>query len=196
MQEDRTISEEFLIKSASAGSKEAFAILYSRYKNYIKAYCCKIVKDKDDLEDLVQQIFLESWRTLKNFQHRSSFSTWITKITINTCSCYYRKYKKRTIKYNETMHEQVAIADHVSQTPFGSFLASKRRDMINKILLKISPKKRIVFALSYIEGFDAAEISNALNIPSATVRTRLFHARKEFISSIENNKDFYELSND
>lgn len=193
------LSEASLVADAANGNHQAFSELYRRYKNYIHSYCYRLVSNKNEVEDIVQQIFLECWRSLKTFKNHSSFSTWLIRITINTCSGYYR-ISKKTFSFSADVEDEYFTLYNLKaqkkQTPLTDFIAKRKRNLIDEILLTISPKKRAVFALSYLEGMKAGEISSALKIPSATVRTRLFHARKEFISSVKAIKKYEELSLD
>ena len=93
----RKIEENLLIDRCLRGENKAFNILYKRYYNSIYAYCHRLLKGRFDIDDAVQHVFLEAWKSLKRFEGRSLFSTWIIKIAIHTCLSYHRSIKKNSV---------------------------------------------------------------------------------------------------
>jgi RNA polymerase sigma-70 factor, ECF subfamily len=181
------------IEAAQNGSTEAFNQLYYRYHGQILAFCKRMLQGRSDSEDAVQQVFLEAWRSLYRFERRSLFSTWITKIAIHTCLSFHRKSSRILLAVDE--REPVEFASEVFwvekvSAPDEQLWASMRRKAVVRILKKMSKKKQTVFVLADMQGMTAPEISLVLGIPDATVRTRLFHARKDFVNSV-NRSSYY-----
>ena len=192
----RLDEDHALVLRARAGDRAAFSTLFERHHARIYAMCTRFLRDRSEVEDAVQQAFLEAWRCLERFEERSRFSTWLTRIAIHTCFGFKRKVK-RLIFSDDTQ-------DHISETTWKGAPTSldvqvherARREAVDEIVQKLSPKKRVVFVLAEIQGMTAPEISAILEVPDATVRTRLFHARKEFATAARKHKVFEALVED
>ncbi len=178
----KKIEEGQLIERSLNGDHQAFAMLYSRYYNQVYAFCSRLLRGRYDVEDAVQQVFLEAWRSMGRFEGRSLFSTWLTKIAIHTCLSFHRK-AGRTVRSSS---DEIDPYDQVTELLWGDgqrmpdeeVFLSERKFLVNKLLQRMTPKKKVVFVMSDMQGMTAPEISSILKIPDATVRTRLFHARQ------------------
>jgi len=193
-------NEDQLIEDAKNGDPSAFKELYNKYHGQIFAFCSRMLQGRPDTEDAVQQVFLEAWRSLYRFEKRSLFSTWITKIAIHTCLSFHRKSHRLLFAVDEE-NDPISQATEIFwgekfPTPEEQLLTSIRRRAVNRILNKMSKKKQTVFMLADMQGMTAPEISVILGIPDATVRTRLFHARKDFLSSVNKSPYFKSVFED
>jgi RNA polymerase sigma-70 factor (ECF subfamily) len=188
MQNSNRKEEEALLDLAIAGNSQAFTTLYRRYYNQVYAFCVRMLHGHGDPEDTTQQVFLEAWRSLHRFEKRSLFSTWITRIAIHTCLSLLRRGKK-TRQHHESEFDWVE-----PDSPLDDQLNAKaKKQAINQILKTLTEKKKAVFILSDLHGMTAPEIAEILKIPDATVRTRLFHARREFLDAVNQNSHYKEL---
>jgi RNA polymerase sigma factor (sigma-70 family) len=193
----KKLEEQQLIERSLNGDHQAFAVLYSRYYNQVYAFCSRLLRGRFDVEDAVQQVFLEAWRSMSRFEGRSLFSTWLTKIAIHTCLSFHRKSGRMIMNNNG---EEVDPYDQVTallwgdaqRVPDEEVFLSERKFLVNKLLGRMTPKKKVVFVMSDMQGMTAPEISSVLKIPDATVRTRLFHARREFAMWVNKNKHYRE----
>jgi RNA polymerase sigma-70 factor (ECF subfamily) len=194
---NKKLEEQKLIDLALKGDEAAFAKLYNRYYNQVFAFCSRLLRGKHDVEDAVQQVFLEAWRSMGRFEGRSLFSTWLTKIAIHTCLSFHRKSGRLLLNALEgpDVYGQVTelLWEQSQKFPDEEIFLSERKAMVKKLLARMTPKKKVVFMMSDMQGMTAPEISAVLQIPDATVRTRLFHARREFCSWIERNKDYRDV---
>lgn len=194
---NKKLEEQHLIELALKGDEAAFAKLYNRYYNQVYAFCSRLLRGKHDVEDAVQQVFLEAWRSMGRFEGRSLFSTWLTKIAIHTCLSFHRKSGRLLLSALEgpDVYDQVTelLWEQSQKYPDEEIFLSEKKAMVNKLLARMTPKKKVVFMMSDMQGMTAPEISAILKIPDATVRTRLFHARREFCSWIERNKDYRDV---
>ena len=193
----KAAEERILINRSLEGDESAFAVLYTRYHGQISAFCSRLLRGRHEVEDAVQQVFLEAWRSMGRFEGRSLFSTWLTKIAIHTCLSFHRKSGRLVLTVSE---DQDPYA-HVTQLLWGQpprqpeeemFLGQKRA-VVEKLLGRMTEKKKVVFIMSDMHGMTAPEISSLLKIPDATVRTRLFHARREFSTWVEKNRTYREV---
>ena len=189
--------EESWIDSAITGNAKAFSNLYRRYHNQVYAFCVRMLHGQGDAEDITQQVFLEAWRSLHRFEKRSLFSTWITRIAIHTCLSLHRRSGRIRLHIDNQAESSDKNIEFVwiesESSPHEQLQIKDQKQAINQILKTLSDKKKAVFILSDLQGMTAPEIANVLKIPDATVRTRLFHARKEFLDAINKNPHYKEL---
>jgi RNA polymerase sigma-70 factor (ECF subfamily) len=132
----------------------------------------------DDVEDLVQESFVKAWKNFHQFQHGSSFRTWIYRIAMNTCYDYLKKKKP---DYLSDVSEQVVGEDSLSD-----------RDLIDRALLGLSPKMREVFILYYKFNYKLNEIASMLDCSEGTVKSRLYKAKEIFSKFVEQNGGYRE----
>lgn len=192
----KKLEEKELIESSLRGDEEAFAKLYNRYHDQVYGFCSRLLRGKHDVEDAAQQVFFEAWRSLARFEGRSLFSTWLTKIAIHTCLSFHRRSGRVVLSGSDPEPFHLAndlLWREAENNPDEEMFLAERREMVNKLLSRMTEKKKVVFVLSDMHGMTAPEISILLKIPDATVRTRLFHARREFSNWIERNKDYRDV---
>lgn len=180
-----------LVERAQRGDQRAFSRLFEKHHSRVFSTCYKMLRNPAEVEDAVQQAFLEAWRCLPRFEGRSRFSTWLTRIAINTCFSFRRRLKRLLFPENySSQAERGSVWTEENQTPDEFVARADQKEAIYAILREMSARKRVAFVLSDIEGRTAPEISEILNIPEATVRTRLFHARRDFAERAKKHPQF------
>lgn len=188
-----------LVTRAQAGDRLAFATLFQRHHGRVQAMCRRFLADASEVEDAVQQTFLEAWRCLARFEGRSRFTTWITRVAIHTCFSTRRRLRRLLLSAlaPDDDRGEAAGAIPVWSDPGLSAdeVASRhaRERAVQDVLASLSPKKRAVFVLADLEGMTSTEIAEVLEIPDATVRTRLFHARREMAERVRAHSGFADL---
>lgn len=187
-----------LVEAARRGDQVAFTKLFQRHHGRVYAMCTRLLRDPAEVEDAVQQAFLEAWRSLYRFEGRSRFSTWITRIAIHTCLGFRRRLRRLFLSEDvapgrEERHGQWTQSP---TRPDEGASERARKRALDDVLQQLSPKKRVVFVLADLEGMTAPEISRVLDIPDATVRTRLFHARKDLARLVRKHPGFQDLFDD
>jgi len=134
-----------------------------------------------DLEDLVQEVFLQVHRSLPSFRAESRLSTWIYRVTVNVALMHRRAAKNRPAAQLAEREPQL----HDDAAPPDEQLARRRRvEALYRLLDRMSDKKRTVYVLHEIEGLAPTEISRIVGAPVLTVRTRLFYARREVLAAL------------
>lgn len=186
-----------LVARAQAGDRKAFGELFTRHHARVRAMCTRMLADPAEVDDAVQQAFLEAWRCLGRFEGRSRFTTWITRVAIHTCFSTRRRLKRLFVSTTATEAADAAAASPVwvERGLSADEVASRnaRERAVREVLAGLAPKKRAVFVLADLEGRTSTEIAEILEIPDATVRTRLFHARKEVASLVHKHPGFVDL---
>jgi RNA polymerase sigma-70 factor (ECF subfamily) len=175
----QNISENILIR-ASEGDMEAFEEIYRISSGYVYTVAIKVTGNREDAEEVTQDVFLSIHKNLKSFRFRSSFKTWIYRITTNKAINAYRKRSKeraRKIPFDdETAAEEI-------ETPGVSKLDEEHQKKLVSVMLESLPsEQRACVVLKDIEGLKYKEIALALKININTVRSRLKRAREKLIS--------------
>lgn len=132
-----------------------------------------------DLEDVVQEVFLQVHRSIRDFRHGARFSTWLYRVTVNVVLMHRRAAKSRPVFGDAP--EGVSAVD---QRPFADDQLERQRRVaaFHRLLDRLSEKKRAVFVLHELEGLSPGEIAKIVGSPVLTVRTRLFYARRELLA--------------
>ena len=153
-------------------NKELLENLIELYGNDVLRIATLYTKNPNIAEDIFQDVFIKVSKYISSFKKESSEKTWIIKITINTCKDYLKSAWKKKIVPLENFNEINPI--NTSQT---DLTTSETSNLIIKEILSLSPKYKDVIILYYYKDFNTLEISKILNIPEATIRTRLKRGR-------------------
>ena len=190
------VSELDLVKQCQAGQTEAFDQLVIRYRTQVFAMIYNMVHNEQDAWDLAQDSFLKAWKSIKRFQGKSSFYTWIYRIVMNVTIDWLRKkqVKGTGAEFDDAI--QLKEIDPASRTvPKADALPHERMEQ-NEILARIdaaiaqlSPEHRAVILMKETEDMQYHEIAEALGCSIGTVMSRLFYARKKLQNLL---RDVYE----
>ena len=167
-----------LVDRCKTGDRDALGEFYRQYKNEVARNLHRVLgpaRRQSELEDVMQEVFIEAFRSIARFRGDSKITTWLYRVCVNVALQRLRKVKRR----NEVSDEDVAEFK-TDQTPEMGLDARRRIHAVYCILDKLADKKRIVFVLHEIEGLEPKEIAAIVGAPVLTVRTRLHYARKEF----------------
>lgn len=193
-EEKKTIKsrDEKLIKDSLSGDKKAFMKLIDIYKDMVFNLCYKILGDYDDADDCAQEVFIRLYRNLDRFEFRASFSTWIYRITVNTCRSYMKSEKNLRMKKmlsidhkpGEESGGSMEIAD-CSYDPEKKFMSDETTAEIQKALDRLPDELRILIILKDIEGRSYDEINSITGLRPGTVKSRLNRARRSMRAELE-----------
>jgi len=181
----KELGDRELVRLAQAEDREAFEELIRRHQQRVFSVAGGILRKPQDVEDIAQQVFLKAYFSLKRFDQRAAFTTWLYKITVNECWDLLRKKKVRPLTYESDLSEDQArqMASHgemASSTPD----ASKRielRQQVDRLLEQLDERDRLMLILKEVEGFSIEEIAEALDLNGNTVKVRLFRARRRVV---------------
>jgi RNA polymerase sigma-70 factor (ECF subfamily) len=166
-----------LVRQAAAGDPAAFRALFARHKSDVARLVYRMLNAPADLEDVVQEVFVQVFRSLKDFRGQSKFSTWLHRVTVNVVLMHRRSARSRPVLTEELPGE--LVADDGQTLPDEDVDRLERMRAFQRILARLADKKRVVFVLHELEGMSPAEIAEVVGAPVLTVRTRLFYARRE-----------------
>jgi len=188
-----TPNDRELVQRAQREDKEAFEELVRRHQHRVFAVAGGILRRREDLEDIAQQVFVKAYFSLKRFDQRAAFSTWLYKITVNECWDLLRKKKVRPLVYEADLSEEqarqvIASAERVNPEPDVSEKLEAREN-IERLLEGLDERDRLMLILKEVEGFSIEEIAGVLHLNGNTVKVRLFRARRRVISQAKKRGD-------
>jgi len=173
-----------LVARCQQGEAQAFRELFDRHHGRVHAAVYHLVSQKDEIEDVVQKVFLEVFRSIHRFEGRSLFTTWLTRVAIHVARAHERKLRffRRWLDREDLAagHQLRVVEGGLGSAPDERLASSERASAARELLLKLPEKKRAVLVLAEMLEMSAPEIADVLDIPPATVRTRLFYARRDF----------------
>jgi RNA polymerase sigma-70 factor (ECF subfamily) len=178
-----------LVRRAQAGDASAYEDLVRLHQNRVLAVVGGILRGSQDIEDVAQQALAKAYFSIRRFDSRSAFGTWLYKIAVNECWDYLRKKKVRRLVYESDLsEEQVRKLDSIPEHGYGG--ASHREDtarrleqkqLVERLLGELDDRDQIMLVMKEVEGFSVEEIGELLELNVNTVKVRLFRARGRLV---------------
>ena len=179
-------ADALLVERAQRGDKRAFEMLVVKYQRRIERLIGRMVRDVDLVPDIAQESFIRAYRALPQFRGESAFYTWLYRIAVNTAKKALGDMKRDPLRFegsrttsedgDETSRVENTLTD--GETP-DALLASKEiAAAVNAAIEALSDDLRQAITLREIEGLSYEEISEVMNCPIGTVRSRIFRARE------------------
>ncbi len=171
-----------LIHDAIAGDQMAYAEIVHRFRGQIFSLILRMVRRRDEAEDLTQETFIKAFNSLPSFNAEYAFSTWLYKIAVNNCIDHFRKKRLKTFP----LDNPIQVKDGELQrdfpdndgTPESGLMASERQKQIQDAIDSLPEKYRQAILLRHAYNKSYEEIAMELNIPIGTVKVRIFRARE------------------
>jgi RNA polymerase sigma-70 factor (ECF subfamily) len=188
MNQDTTARDEELLHAARAGSHAAFAELQRTYSRRLYKRILSITRNAEDAEDALQDTFLCVYRSLHSFEGRSKFSSWLTRIAVNSALMILRKRRVRP----ETSFEQQSDIEDDGQwfdvrdsalNPEQLYDQQQRCDAVMRDIQRLNPKLRNALSIRLSQENSMREIAASLGVSSASIKARLHRARKRLVQS-------------
>jgi RNA polymerase sigma-70 factor, ECF subfamily len=176
------IRDELLISAAKAGDTVAFVELSKRHSNKILRRAYRIVKNWQDAEDVLQESLMRAFLHLKDFEERSSFSSWLTRIAINFALMNLRKKRGHVETSIEVINDDHEILfrwepKDPGENPEGHFSRREREDLLEGAIRQLPPMLRQIVQLKLIDGRSGEEVSQTLGISVSAAKSRLARAK-------------------
>lgn len=188
--------EDHLVADAATGSEEDFRQLVETYASRIYNIALRMCKNPADAEDITQEVFIKLHRSLESFKGNSAFSTFLYRVTANTCLDFLRKQKKLTIVplYRERVDERLeTVIPDDGESPEEAAERKELRRVVLRGLDRLPKDQRIVLILRDLEGLTYTEISEALGLSEGTVKSRICRAREKLRKILKGDGTFREL---
>jgi len=185
----RTSDEALLVRRVQARDEIAFKEIVERYQSKVFSIIYGILRNHNDAEDIAQQVFAKIYFSIGNFDFRSSLLTWIYKITVNECYDYLRKKRVRKLVYESDFSEDDALQMENSETamdlgvPVDETL--ERRDLLLKLLSKVSEEDRTLMLLKEVEGHSVEELAQMTGMNENTIKVKLFRTRQKLLKAAQ-----------
>jgi len=175
----KTSSDETLIEQIVAGSKPAMQALFARHRTYVYRWLLRFVSNETLAEDLLSEVFLDVWRQAGRFQRRSSVSTWLLAIA------RHKALSARRRRTDAELDEKIeaTVADPAND-PEAALQEKDRAEVLRRALIRLSSEHREVIDLVYYHEKSVDEVAHILDVPPATVKTRMFYARKKLAALV------------
>ncbi len=178
-----TIDDQKLIEAIQNGDTKAYTQLVNRYKDLVFTLAIRMLKHKEEAEEVAQDTFIKVFKSLDKFKGDSKFSTWIYKVTYNTCLDRIKKNKKH---YNDVPIDEFIFnkLDSIDNA-LDNMINEERRVLIKNCINKLPEDSSALLTLFYFEELSLEEISKIINIEANTVKVKLFRARKKLAVILE-----------
>ena len=180
-------AEAELVRQCQAGDQEAFRQIVERHWAKVFSIIYGIVRNRNDSEDIAQQVFTKIYFSIKGFDFRSSLITWVYKITVNECYDYLRKQKVRKLVYESDLAESDARTLENSELAVEKSppvdRRTERRDYLMKLLSKVSEEERLLLVQKEVEGLTVEELARMTGLNENTVKVKLFRARQKLVKA-------------
>src|SRR5215475_5623736 len=188
----RQEADRELVQRAQQGDKVAFEVLVRKHQGRVFAVAGGILHSREDVEDIAQQVFSKAYFSIKRFDQRAAFSTWLYKITVNECWDLLRKRKVRPLIYEAELTEEQAHA-YQSKEEGGEHALDvsqqlEAREQVEQWLQCLEEKDRTMLVLKEVQGFTVEEIAEIMGLNGNTVKVRLFRARQRVAERIRRKK--------
>jgi len=167
----------------------AFREIVERYQSKVFSIIFGILRNRNDAEDIAQQVFSKVYLSIGRFDFRSSPLTWIYKITVNECYDYLRKRRVRKLVYESDFSEEESARlsnseMSMDQSPSPEDRLSQR-DYVTKLLSRVSEEDRTLMMLKEVEGHSVEELSQMTGMNENTIKVKLFRARQKLLKAAE-----------
>lgn len=189
---DTLSAELMLVERAQAQDETAFEQIMQLYADRLYNYVLRMVGNRADAEDIVQETFLRAYQGLPSFDRRASLSTWLYRIATNLCIDHQRRRARRVQTVSYADYEDDAgetseweFADTHTPSPMDAVLHKELQQVVEQAVATLSPKLKTVLLLYDVEELSYEEIARVLNIPMGTVKSRLNHARSQIQKQVE-----------
>jgi RNA polymerase sigma-70 factor (ECF subfamily) len=174
--------DSMLIKRALARDQKAFHKLRFKYYDAIFKLINRMIRNREEVEDLTQEAFIKAFTSLNRFDNQYSFSTWLYKIATNNSIDYIRKKKLQTFSINKPIEsEESDYSFELPDTnlePDQELIASQRKKMLDEAMNSLPLKYRQVILMRHVDEKEYQEIAKTLKLPLGTIKAHIFRARE------------------
>ena len=177
---DRADRDIELIDQYLTGDVDAFNELVAAHEDRVFAICLRMLRNREAALDATQDTFLTVFRKADRFKAQAAFSTWLYRVTVNTCYDHLRREKRKRADQLPDSYDPVDVQ---ATDPFN---AVEVRPEIEEALAALSVEFRSAVVLVDLQGMSLEQASDTLEVPTGTIKSRLFRARKQLAQSLGN----------
>jgi len=182
--EKKEVSDNELVQKAQLGDMHAFEELVNRYHSKIYGLTYNMTSNREDAEDLTQEIFIKAYKALPRFKGKASFYTWLYRIAVNKTINYRKKRNRKRALSLDQFDQEIKQDDAyrvltAKGSPLRKISLSELQKRLNEALQNLSEKHRTVVILHDMQGIPHEEIAKMVGTSVGTIRSRLFYARRQ-----------------
>lgn len=187
------MEEKILIEKIIEGDREAFKELYDKFSSRVNNTILGILQNTEDAEDVTQEVFLQIFKSIKNFKQDSTLSTWIYRITVNKAFEFIRsKKRKKRFAIVKSIFAKEEVEEPIDFIHPGIIEENRERGrVLLKAINSLSEKQKTAFVLNKIENLSYKEISEVMKLSLSSVESLIFRAKENLKKKLS---DFYKNS--
>ena len=186
------MEENRLIERASRGDAQAFNALMGMHEKRMYAVAVRMCGNYDDAQDCLQEAMLRVYRAISGFKEQSSFSTWVYRITMNTCLDELRRRKNRPNTSLDGLLDTGWSPSDDRETPEQHAVRSEQRELLEKLIAALPEDMRAAIVLRDIQGMSYDDIAAALNTNVGTVKSRISRGREKLREKIKGQSELFD----
>lgn len=177
------LNDQHYINLVIGGDSHAFAVLVDRYKNFVFTLSIKMLQNREEAEEAAQDVFIKVYRSLQKFKTESKFSTWLYRITYNTCLDKMRSKKRNTpvFSFDHFAEDEAVSLINVLDT----IEERERKQMIQKCLDLLPAQDSFLLTLYYFQENSLKEISKIMSINENNLKIKLFRSRRRLTAILK-----------
>lgn len=190
---DKALEDYQLVRRAvEQNDQSAYADLMARYRESVFHTMLKMVRNRDDADDLTMEAFGKAFRKLHTYAPTYAFSTWLFKIATNNCIDFIRRQRLQLLSIDEPIQERgekdfTSSLQSDALSPEERFIREQRQKIMRSLLSKLSSKYRYMIELRFFEELSYQEIAEKLELPIGTVKAQLFRAKELLMDILKTN---------
>lgn len=178
-------SDEELVEACLAGEESAFDVLVGRWEKRIRGAIYRFIGSEDDARDVCQEAFLKAYKSLSSFKQEARFSSWLYQIALNLCRDRLRRRRGRTMVSLDELEEGGAAMTMPGPTALDLLQERDVSRLVAGAIASLAEEQREVIILKEYQGLTFLEISQVLDTPISTVKTRLYRGLDQLRSRLE-----------
>lgn len=172
-----SLSDTYYIERILAGDTSCFASLFDRYGKQVYAWVCRVIQNREDAEELTEDVFVKAFQNLESFRGESDFLTWLYRIAYNLSISAVRKKK---VEYLAIEDSQLSnVSEEMIQDQLGQADSSERLDLLDWALEQLPPDDRALILLFYKEDKSIEELAQITGLSIANIKVKLHRTRKK-----------------
>lgn len=177
------LNDQHYINLAISGNSNAFAVLVDRHKSFVFTLSIKMLQNREEAEEVAQDVFIKVYRSLQKFKTESKFSTWLYRITYNTCLDRMRSKKRNTQVFSFDNFEEDEVVSLISV--LDTIEERERKQMIQKCLDLLPAEDSFLLTLYYFQENSLKEISRIMGFNENNLKIKLFRSRRRLTAILK-----------
>lgn len=187
-----SLEDDKYVKQAIKGDQEAYKKIMDKYQKPLYFHVLKMVRNHEQVEDLVQEAFMKAFNNLNSYNTHYAFSTWLYRITTNHTIDYLRKKKLNTTSINEPVKTrdgemEIQISDEAETDR--NIIRKERKQIIHQAINDLPKKYRKVIEMRHLQELSYQEIAEQLDLPLGTVKAHIFRAREMLYKELKDKRE-------